>query len=151
MNKFFYITVCTLGIVFSQAALSSHDMNFDNRNFNQEFNSLDNIIARNRKGRGKLNEWKVLKGLAGLWIGTQGFLSCGTGTLFFLVCPPLSDTELPFTDLSLAGKLIRNRFLWISLFSSLTAFSLWLLKRSVANIYYGFNGTENDIEYGNEY
>lgn len=133
--------------------LSSSFHDFDTQNFNQEFDSLDNIIARNKRRRGKLNEWRVLKGLAGLFIGTKCFLAGSIGTIILLIipnAPPSNNKSIP-TDLSLIKNLIARRFLWLSLFGSLTAFSLWLLKRSVANIHYGFNGAENNIEYGDKY
>lgn len=151
MNKFFKIIFCTLSIVFSQVALSSssNDMNFDTETLENESYFLDNTIAN---GRSRLNEWKVLKGLAGLLIGTKCFLAGSTGTIFFLMFPDklLSEMIPPFIISSPVEKLLTNRLVWLSLSSTLTIFSLWLLKRSVANVYYGFNGTEDNIEYCNE-
>jgi hypothetical protein len=93
--------------------------------------------------------WKVLKGLAGLWLGTEFFFLGGQGIIVLLILPDhiwsgmISSSRV--AALSPAKKILTNRFFWISLSSTLTVFSLWILKKSATNLYQGLCA-ENTIE-----
>lgn len=94
--------------------------------------------------------WKIVKGLAGLWLGTKFFFCGSKGVLFLLVCPNDMLSKVisrSFTISSPVEKLLTNRFLWLSLCGTLTAFSLWILQKSATNLYQGVCATEDTIEY----
>lgn len=96
------------------------------------------------------NGWNIIKNLAGLLIGTKFFFCGSKGVLFFAVCPDhiLSDMiSRSSITLSPVEKFLTNRFTWISLCSTLTVFSLWILKKSVTNLYKELYPTEDAMEY----
>jgi hypothetical protein len=102
---------------------------------------------------GSVNEWKIAKGLIGLWVGTKLFLFGSNGVLFLLICPDHILSEIiPSSSASSSPiqKFLTNRLLWLSLSSALTASSLWILKKSISNLYEGFYGTEDTMEYFEE-
>lgn len=107
---------------------------------------LNNMMTNERP---PANGWKIIKGLAGLWAGTQFFFGGSKGTLLLLMCPDnvLSETILgSCKTLSPVEKFLTNRVLWISLCGTLTVFSLWLLKKSADNLYQGLYATEDTID-----
>ena len=101
---------------------------------------LNDIIAKQRFSS---NGWKVAKGLVGLWFGIK-FFFCGSIGVFFSIIPDPSTSQSSAT-LSPIEKFLTNRFLWLSLSSTLTIFSLWLLKKSATNLYQGLYGIEDTI------
>lgn len=97
--------------------------------------------------------WNVLKGVAGLWIGTNLFCFGGKGVLISLTFPDHILSEMlsrSSTPLSPVEKLLTNRLLWLSLSGALTVFSLWILKKSATKLYKGLCGREDIMEcFGN--
>lgn len=97
------------------------------------------LFLNNQKS--SFNGWKIFKGFAGLYIGANSLIYGGAGIAMTLACPP--DLLPDDLELSPSGQLLTNRYFWLSLSGTLTVFSLWVLKRSLNNLYEGLNGAED--------
>ena len=150
-SNFIYSADIKTNVNNNKELSSSHKQKISSSSLD-DMDDMDFDIQTLKEERYHLNEWKVLKGLAGLWLGTKLFFFGGKGSIVLLTIPDhlLSDMIPPAAALSRVGKLLTNRFLLLSLCSTLTVFSLWMLKKSVANIYQGWYGTENNIEHFDE-
>jgi hypothetical protein len=99
--------------------------------------------------RHSFDEWKVTNGVIGLLVGVPFFFSSIEGVLFLLMCPDkiLSRITSSSATSSPIKNFLTNRFLLLSLCTALSASSVWIIKKSISNLYQGFYGTEDTMEY----
>jgi len=129
------------------SSLEEEDVDFDIQALEEENAYLNHIIAN---GRHSSNGWKVLKGIAGLCLGTKLFSFGSTGVAFSLLSPDHIWSDLisqSSTTLSPIEKILTNRSFWLSLCGACTALSVVILKKSADNLYQGLYKTEDTLEY----
>jgi len=129
-----------------QQKIYSSSLDEENIDFDiQENDFLNNNITHETHAP---HGWKILKGVAGLWIGAKLFSFGGKGLLLLFLRPDhLDRLSGPSSTLSPVEKLLTNRSFWLSLCGACTAFSVVILKKSADNLYQGLYPTENTMEY----
>lgn len=134
----------------SSSFLDEEEMDLYIEDLEEEEAFLSDMTAHQRSA---VDGWDVLKGVAGLCIGTKIFSFGGKGVLMSLMLPDHILAQMlsrSSATLSPAEKLLTNRFVWLSLSGTLTVFSLWILKKSATKLYKGLYGTEDIMEcFGN--
>jgi hypothetical protein len=151
--NFIYSAETTIDVKKQEKLQTSHKSTIYSSYLEEEDDDEDENVFLNDEianERYSFNGWKIVKGLAGLWIGKEFFFCGSKGVLFLILCPDhiLSDiVSQSFTPVSPVEKFLTNRFLWLSLSSTLTVFSLWVLKKSAINLYKGLHAAEDTMEY----
>jgi len=130
----------------SISSLSSEEeeIDFDTQDFEEEI-FFNNSIANERYS---VDGWKVVIGLAGLWLGTKFFFFGSKGAFFLLMSPDHISNIISRSSnaLSPMEKLLTNRPVCLSLCSTLIIFSLWILEKSADSLYQGLYTTKrNDV------
>lgn len=116
-----------------------------------DFKRQEQFLRNTNNREISLNEWKLFKGLAFLWLGTKCFFTGSKGVMYLALYPDHGISQMLISasapSLSPLDKFVTKRFIWISLFSTLTAFSGWVLKKSAENLYQGIYDTEDILDF----
>ena len=111
------------------------DIDFDINTFKRE-----NDFFNNKKS---LDKWKLFKGVAELWFGSKLFFVSSQRIVFLLMSP---DNVWSKVISSSTKNAITDRPFWLFVSSTLTVFSLWILKNAAINLHEGLCPTVDTIE-----